>query len=89
MERTNTKSSGSRPEVFITTFDNPFDYFTQFKEWYDYDRQMGYYTLEYLGRIAKTSSDLSDEDNEEELESAIDSILEWNGSMYKKIYRQN
>lgn len=79
----------STREVFITTADNPFDYFTQFKEWLDYDRQHGYYTLEYLARIAKTSSDLSDLDNQIEIESAIDFIIDWNGSMYKKIYAKN
>ncbi len=73
-------------EVFITTHDNPYDYFTQFKQWLDYDRLMGYYTLEYLGRIVKLAPDLSDEQEQEEIESAIDSIIEWNGSMYKKIY---
>lgn len=83
------KSTSSNGEVFITTYDNPFDYFTQFKEWLDFDRQHGYYTLEYIARIARTSSDLSDEDNEIEIESAIDSILEWNGSMYKKVYKNS
>ena len=73
-------------EVFITTHDNPFDYFTQFKEWLDYDRQMGYYTLEYLARIVKLSHNLSEEEEQIQIEHAIDSILEWNGKMYKKIY---
>ena len=73
-------------QVFITTNDNPYDYFTQFKQWLDYDRLMGYFTLEYLARIVKLAPDLSDEQEQEEIESAIDSIIEWNGSMYKKIY---
>lgn len=73
-------------QVFITTNDNPYDYFTQFKQWLDYDRLMGYFTLEYLARIVKLAPDLSDEQEQEEIELAIDSIIEWNGSMYKKIY---
>lgn len=76
-------------EVFITTFDNPYDYFTQFDEWLAYDRQMGYFTLEYLGRLVKLSNDLSDKQEQQEIESAIDSILEWNGSFYKKIYSKD
>lgn len=75
-------------EVFITTFDNPFDYFTQFKQWLDYDRLKGYYTLEYVARIAKLANDLSDEQEQEEIENAIDAIIEWNGPMYKKIYSE-
>lgn len=73
-------------EVFITTFDNPFDYWKQFDEWLAFDRQMGYYTLEYVGRLAKLSNDLSDQQEQEEIESVIDAIIEWNGSFYKKIY---
>lgn len=87
--RTNEQKQPKRKELFITTIDNPFDYFTQFDEWYEYDRLKGYNTLEYLGRITKTSSELSDEENNLEIESAIDSIIEWNGSMYKKIYSNN
>ncbi len=76
----------SKKEVFITTYDNPYDYFTQFKQWLDYDRLMGYYTLEYLGRVVRLAPDLSDEQEQNEIESAIDSIIEWNGSMYKKVF---
>lgn len=74
-------------EVFITTFDNPFDYFKQFDEWYAYDHIKGYNTLEYLARIVRLAPDLSEEETNLEIENAIDSIIEWNGSMYKKIYR--
>ena len=78
--------SQTKREVFITTSDNPYNYFTQFKQWLDYDRTMGYYTLEYLGRIVKLAPDLSDEDEQLEIEDAINKIIEWNGSMYKKVY---
>lgn len=73
-------------QVFITTNDNPYDYFTQFKQWLDYDRQMGYFTLEYLARIVRLAPDLSEEEEQIEIESAIDSIIEWNGDVYKKIF---
>ena len=73
-------------DVFITTYDNPFDYFTQFDEWLNFDRQMGYFTLEYVGRLARVAYDMSDETERLELERVLDSILEWNGDMYKKVY---
>lgn len=73
-------------DVFITTYDNPFDYFTQFEEWLNFDRQMGYFTLEYVGRLARVADDMSDETERLELERVLDSILEWNGDMYKKVY---
>ena len=76
----------SNKEVFITTIDNPYDYFTQFDEWLNFDRLKGYYTLEYLARLVHTAPDLSDEEERNEIERAIDSIIEWNGKLYKKVY---
>lgn len=72
----------------ITTADNPFNPFTQFDEWLAYDRDKGYFTCEYLARIAKTSSDVSISINEAEIERAIDEIISFNGSeFYKKVYK--
>lgn len=72
----------------ITTADNPFNPFTQFDEWLAYDRDKGYFTCEYLARIAKTSSDVSISINEAEIERAIDEIISLNGSdFYKKVYK--
>ena len=81
----NEKNKSS--DVFITTYDNPFDYFTQFDEWLAFDRNMGYYTLEYMGRMARLADDLSDEEERIEIENAIDRIIEINGSMYKKVFK--
>ena len=78
--------SDNKKEVFISTIDNPFDYFTQFDEWLNYDRQMGYFTLEYVGRLAKLDPDLSEEEQDLELNRVFDSIIEWNGELYKKVY---
>ena len=62
--------------VRITTEDNPFDPFTEWNEWYFYDLSKGYFTCERLDRLAKTSSELSDEINDEELNDAIDQLIE-------------
>lgn len=59
----------------LTTVDNPYNPFTEFDEWYAFDQSKGYYTCEYLARIAKTSDDLSDEMNNEATEEAINEIL--------------
>ena len=65
-------------ERMLTTSDNPYDPFTQFDEWYAFDVQKGYNTCAYLARIANTSDELSDTDNDLELDSAIDEILKFN-----------
>lgn len=65
-------------DCMLTTIDNPYDPFTQFDEWYAYDVQKGYNTCAYLARIAKTSHDLSPEDEELAIEQAIDEIVKLN-----------
>lgn len=73
-------------DVFITTYDNPYDYFEQFDEWLNFDRQKGYYTLEYVARLAKLAPDLSEEEQKIEMENVFNTIIEWNGNFYKKVY---
>ena len=46
----------------LTTFDNPFDPFEQFTSWFLFDEEKGYHSVSYLGRIARTSDELSDEE---------------------------
>lgn len=71
---------------FITTMDNPFDYFTQFDDWYSYDTQHGYNTCAYVARIAKTTNNMSDEEYEDALNYAVDEILRLNlTGNYRKV----
>ena len=72
--------------TFVTTLDNPFDYFTQFDEWYAFDTQKGYNTCAYMARIAKTSTEMSEKDYEEAVNDAVDEILRFNiTGNYKKV----
>lgn len=63
------------PAVMLTTKDNPFDPFDQFDQWYAYDQQMGYGTCEIIDRLARTSPDLTPEENLQELNEVIDDII--------------
>ncbi len=69
----------------LTTFDNPFDPFEQFTSWFLFDEEKGYHSTAYLGRIARTSDQLSDEENEVEIERAIDEIIKYD---FRNIYRK-
>lgn len=69
----------------LTTVDNPYDPFSNFDEWYEFDRLKGYDTCGYLARIAKTSSKLSDELNQLAINDAIDEICRYN---WRGIYRK-
>ena len=75
-------------EVYITTSDNPYDPREKFDEWYAYDVAQGYNTCAYLARLAFTSPGISEEDNDQAVESAIDEIIKYNltGNYEKLIY---
>ena len=77
-------------EVAITTIDNPYDPFEQFDQWLIYDNDKGYGTCGYLGRIAHTSDALTDKENEDEVERAIDEIIKYDFlNIYRKVYRND
>jgi hypothetical protein len=70
----------------LTTIDNPWNPFTNYDEWYQFDHTHGYDTPGYLARIVKTSFDLSDADQEQAVEDAIDEIVRLNIlGIYKKV----
>ena len=72
--------------VMLTTIDNPFDPFTQFDQWKTFDEQKGYFTCAYLARIAKTSDELSEADEDLAIEQAINEIVRLNIlGIYRKI----
>lgn len=72
----------------LTTLDNPFDPFDEFDSWIQYDLDKGYNSCAYLSRIARTSDQLSDSENDKEIERAIDEIIRYDFmNIYKKITR--
>ena len=76
-------------QFMLTTFDNPFDPFEQFDAWFLFDVEKGYNTCAYLARIAKTSDQLSDTENNQEVERAIDEIIKYDFmNIYKKVTRK-
>lgn len=76
-------------QCFITTFDNPYDPSSDFDHWLLYDLEKGYNTCAYLARIAETSDQLSEVENEDEIERAIDEIIKYDFmNIYKKVKRK-
>lgn len=79
-------SNNSKRKVRLTTIDNPYDIFTQFDDWYRFDNDHDYGTCELIARFAYTSNELSDAENEEEMERAIDDLIEHDVTkLYKKV----
>jgi hypothetical protein len=73
----------------LTTVDNPFDPFDDFPSWYQWDTEKGYDSSNYLARILVTSDELSDGDQDDVQELAIDEIISENlFGIYKKVTRE-
>ena len=74
----------------LTTFDNPYDPFDQFDSWFMFDTDKGYNSCGYLDRIARTSDQFSEEENDQEIERAIDEIIKYDfRNIYKKVKRES
>ena len=72
----------------LTTVDNPYDPFDEFTSWFLFGEEKGYHSCAYLGRIARTSDQLSEEENDLEVERAIDEIILYDFmNIYKKVKR--
>lgn len=59
----------------VTTIDNPFDPFTQPDEWYNFDTTYGYNTYSTLVRLANFDSDMTEEEENEAYEFAMNKLL--------------
>ena len=76
-------------QTMLTTVDNPFNPFSQFEEWFAFDVQQGYNSCSYLARIAITSPELSEVEEEESIERAIDEIVRLNVfGVYVKVTKE-
>ena len=69
----------------LTTVDNPYNPYEEFSQWFIFDVLKGYNTCGYLARIARTSRQLSDEENNAEIERAIDVIIK---NDFMRIYKK-
>lgn len=70
----------------LTTVDNPFDIFTQFDDWYKYDHDFGYNCCELIDQFSYCSDSLSEYENEEEMERAVDEFIKNDVTgLYKKV----
>jgi hypothetical protein len=77
-------------ECMLTTFDNPYDPFEEFTLWDLYDRDKGYNTCSYLARITNITEDMSQKEEIEEIERAIDEIITLNPlGIYKKVCKKS
>ena len=73
-------------EHMLTTVDNPYDPFTQYDEWYNFDTRAGYNSAQFLARVVRTSDELSEADQSLAIEQGIDEIVRENVlGIYRKV----
>lgn len=73
----------------ITTIDNPYDPFDDFDSWYRFDMDKNYNSCALLDRVAYTSEQFTDIENQKELERAIDDIIKFDVlNIYKKVKKE-
>ncbi len=76
-------------KCFLSTIDNPFCPFEEFDSWYQFDLDHKYDSSGYLARIAHTSDQLTEEENDAEVERAIDEIIKYDFmNIYKKVVKE-
>lgn len=78
-------------ETMLSLVSNPYDPFTEYDLWLNFDHHEGFDTAGLLARALSTSSALSQPDQDLLLEQTIDSIVNNPsfGGMYKKVERSS
>lgn len=80
----------ARKRVAITTFDNPYNPFDQFVEWFLFDVEKQYNTCSLMARLSHLSDDMTQKEEDEEVERVIDRIIELDfRNIYRKITKQS
>lgn len=75
-------------QCVLTTIDNVWNPFTHFDEWYAFDLEHHYNTMEWLARFSKASPELEVDEYCDETSYAIDRFLELNPfGLHIKVYK--
>ena len=61
----------------LSTIDNPFNPFEDYSSWLMFDKEKGYDSAERLMRIAKLTDVMTQKEENEEIERAIDEIIKY------------
>ena len=70
----------------LTTIDNPFNPFDDYKSWLSFDKEHHYDSSERLMRIAQITDEMSMVEIEKEIERAIDEIIKYDIlNIYQKV----
>lgn len=72
-------------DYMLTTYDNPYNPFTEFVQWFKEDMRLGHDCCGMLDRFAFTSNIVSDELNDINIGIAMDKIVALDPTLYRKV----
>ena len=76
-------------QVTATTTDNPFNPFEEFDSWFQFDIEKGYYTSSKLGRLTNLKENMTEIEENEEIERAVDELIKIDPlDLYIKVVRE-
>jgi hypothetical protein len=77
-------------DVMLSLVSNPYDPFEQYDLWLNFDHHEGFDTAGLLARAVSVSDEMSQPDQDQAWEDAVDSIVANPsfGGMYKKVRRK-
>lgn len=76
-------------DFMLTTFDNPFNPFTDFSRWWKEDLLLGHDCCGILARESNVSDVSSDEVNDKAVVEAMKRIVEREPMIYKIVYQSD
>ena len=77
-------------EVTATTIDNPFNPFEDFNSWFMFDTEKGYYTSSKLARLTNLEENMTQKEENEEVERAVDELISVDPlDLYIKVVRES
>ena len=76
-------------DFMLTTFDNPFNPFDDFEIWWKTDLLLGYDCCGLLAKEASISSIVSEEQNEIEIDRAMNEICRRFPTIFKKVTKDD
>lgn len=69
----------------LTTVDNPFSPFTNFDQWFNFDREKGYDTCQLLARISRSTPNLGPKHEAQQIDDAMNDIVNQFAPLYFKL----
>ena len=76
-------------DLMMTTVDHPYNPFEEFYEWLSFDIAKGYNTCGLVARLCITSDELSEADQDLDLEEAWRAVLRVNPLLYRLVDSTN